>query len=152
MKGEELTEMVELREAGALGFTDDGYADRQRPDDAAAPSSTSASAGGEIALHEEDPTLSERGRHARGRRSRPRLGLGGIPSVSRVDHDRPRRRPRRATRTARIHVQHLSAAESVEIDPRRQGAGRPRSAPRAGRTTLSLTDEEVHSLDPPASR
>ena len=43
MQGEELTEMVELREAGAVGFTDDGLP-IAAPGSCAAPSSTSASA------------------------------------------------------------------------------------------------------------
>ena len=34
MRGEELTEMVELREAGAVGFSDDGLPIAQRPGDA----------------------------------------------------------------------------------------------------------------------
>ncbi len=93
MAGEELTEMAELREAGAVGFTDDGWA---------VPSARvlrralqyQRLVGGVLALHEEDPDLSGDGRDARGpgvRRARPGrdpVGLG-------VDDDRPRRRARR---------------------------------------------------------
>ena len=57
MRGEELTEMVALREAGAIGFTDDGLP-------IAAPRIMRRAlqyqrlCGGTIALHEEDPELS----------------------------------------------------------------------------------------------
>ncbi|MGA2928593.1 MAG: amidohydrolase family protein, partial [Solirubrobacteraceae bacterium] len=57
LKGEELTEMAELRDAGALGFTDDG-----KPVVSAGMLRKALQyqrlCGGVIALHEEDPALS----------------------------------------------------------------------------------------------
>ena len=69
MKGEELTEMVELREAGAIAFTDDGLPIRSARVMRRA-LQYQRLCGGTIALHEEDPDLSGRRRHAR----RPGLG------------------------------------------------------------------------------
>ena len=51
--------------------------------------------GGMLALHEEDPSLSRRAASCTRARCRARLGLAGIPTISRVDDDRPRRRDRR---------------------------------------------------------
>ena len=48
---------------------------------------------------------------------------------------------------ARIHVQHLSAAESVEVVRAAKAAGVQISA-EASPHHLCLTDEEVRSLDP----
>src|SRR5207248_6884167 len=78
--GEELTEMAELRDAGALGFTDDG-----KPVVSAGILRKAMQyqrlAGGVLALHEEDPALSGDGAMHEGAIS-ARLGLAGIPSVS----------------------------------------------------------------------
>jgi dihydroorotase len=80
LKGEELTEMAELRDAGALGFTDDG-----KPLVSAGMLRKALQyqrlAGGVIALHEEDPALSGDGVMHEGAVS-ARLGLAGIPSIS----------------------------------------------------------------------
>src|SRR4029077_3056543 len=111
MAGTELTEMAELHDAGAIGFSDDGLPianarvlrralQYQRL------------ANGLIALHEEDPDLSAGGVMHEGEVSAA-LGLAGVPSVS------------ESTMIARdcslalyedtpIHVQHLSARVSVE--------------------------------------
>ena len=74
--GEQLTEMSELREAGAIGFTDDG-----RPVVSAGLLRRALRyqrlCGGVIALHEEDPALSGAGVDARGRRSRSRSASRG---------------------------------------------------------------------------
>ena len=85
--------MAELREAGALGFSDDGLPIRSAGIMRRA-LQYQRLCGGTIALHEEDPELSGAGVMHEGaglRRARPRghpLGLG-------VDDDRPRRRARR---------------------------------------------------------
>ncbi len=97
MEGAELTEMAELRDAGAIGFSDDGLPIRSARVLRRA-LQYQRLAGGVIALHEEDPELSGDGRHARGRglgRARPGrdpLGLG-------VDDDRPRLLPGPLSRT-----------------------------------------------------
>jgi dihydroorotase len=144
MKGEELTEMVELREAGAVGFSDDGLPivsarlmlralQYQRL------------CGGTIALHEEDPELSGDGVMHEGPVSAA-LGLAGVPSVSESTMI-ARDAALAAYESARIHVQHLSAAESVEVVRAAKAAGVQISA-EASPHHLCLTDEEVRSLDP----
>ena len=92
MAGEELTEMAELADAGAVGFSDDGLPIAQRPGAAArapvpAPGRAAdrAARGGSGALGRR---LDARGRRLRGARDRRRaLDL-------RVDDDRPRLRAR----------------------------------------------------------
>jgi dihydroorotase len=111
LDGEALTEMAELRDCGALGFTDDG-----RPVHRAGILRKALQyqrlAGGVLCLHEEDPTLSGRGVMHEGDVS-ARLGLAGIPSVSEstlIARDAALAR----YEDGRIHIQHLSARESVE--------------------------------------
>jgi dihydroorotase len=110
LAGEALTEMAELRAAGALGFTDDG-----KPVHRAGLLRLALQyqrlAGGVIALHEEDPTLSGTGVMHEGTVS-ARLGLAGIPSISEstlIARDAALAR----YEGGRIHIQHLSARESV---------------------------------------
>ena len=144
MKGEELTEMVELREAGAVGFTDDGL-----PIASARVMLRALQyqrlCGGTIALHEEDPELSGDGVMHEGPVSAA-LGLAGVPSVSESTMI-ARDAALAAYEDARIHVQHLSAAESVEVVRAAKAAGVQISA-EASPHHLCLTDEEVRSLDP----
>jgi dihydroorotase len=143
MEGEELAEMAELSEEGAVGFSDDGLPvanarvlrralQYQRL------------AGGVIALHEEDPDLSAGGVMHEGDVSAI-LGLAGIPAVS------------ESTAIARdcalahyeqagIHVQHLSARASVE-EIQRAKAGGVAVTCEATPHHLTLTDEAVRSLD-----
>jgi dihydroorotase len=111
LAGEALTEMAELRDAGALGFTDDG-----RPVHRAGILRKALQyqrlAGGVLCLHEEDPTLSGRSVMHEGDVS-ARLGLAGIPSISEstlIARDAALAR----YEDGRIHIQHLSARESVE--------------------------------------
>ena len=108
-------------EAGALGFTDDG-----KPVHRAGLLRKALQyqklVGGIIALHEEDPTLSGNGVMHEGEVS-ARLGLAGIPSISEstlIARDAAIAR----YEDGRIHIQHLSARESVEADRRGQGARR----------------------------
>jgi dihydroorotase len=144
MKGEDLTEMVELREAGAIGFTDDGL-----PIASARVMLRALQyqrlCGGTIALHEEDPELSGDGVMHEGPVSAA-LGLAGVPSVSESTMI-ARDAALAAYEDARIHVQHLSAAESVEVVRAAKAAG-VRISAEASPHHLSLTDEEVRSLDP----
>jgi dihydroorotase len=144
MKGEDLTEMVELREAGAVGFTDDGL-----PIVSARVMLRALQyqrlCGGTIALHEEDPELSGDGVMHEGPVSAG-LGLAGVPSVSESTMI-ARDAALAAYENARIHVQHLSAAESVEVVRAAKAAGVKISA-EASPHHLCLTDEEVRSLDP----
>ncbi|MGH2946737.1 MAG: dihydroorotase, partial [Solirubrobacteraceae bacterium] len=111
LAGEALTEMAELRDAGALGFTDDG-----KPVHRAGLLRKALQyqrlCGGVLALHEEDPTLSGRGAIHEGEVS-ARLGLAGIPSVSESTLI-ARDAALAGYEDGRIHIQHLSARESVE--------------------------------------
>jgi dihydroorotase len=144
MAGEELTEMGELREAGALGFSDDGL-----PIVSARVLRRALQyqrlCGGTIALHEEDPELSGDGVMHEGPVSAA-LGLAGIPSVS-ESTTIARDAALAAYEEARIHVQHLSAAESVEAVRAAKAAG-VRISCEASPHHLCLTDEAVRSLDP----
>ncbi len=144
MRGEELTEMVELREAGAIGFTDDGLPIRSARVMLRA-LQYQRLCGGTIALHEEDPELSGEGVMHEGPVSAA-LGLAGVPSVSESTMI-ARDAALAAYEDARIHVQHLSAAESVEVVRAARAAGVKISA-EASPHHLCLTDEEVRSLDP----
>ena len=80
MRGEELTEMAALREAGAVGFSDDGL-----PITSARVMRRALQyqhlVGGTILLHEEDPDLSGDGVMDEGAVSAA-LGLSGVPAVS----------------------------------------------------------------------
>jgi dihydroorotase len=109
--GEALTEMAELRDSGALGFTDDGKP-VHRAGILRKALQYQRLAGGVLCLHEEDPTLSGRGVMHEGNVS-ARLGLAGIPSVSESTLI-ARDAALAGYEDGRIHIQHLSASESVE--------------------------------------
>jgi dihydroorotase len=137
--GEALTEMAELRDAGALGFTDDG-----RPVHRAGILRKALQyqrlAGGVLCLHEEDPTLSGRGVMHEGDVS-ARLGLAGIPSVSEstlIARDAALAR----YEAGRIHIQHLSARESVEAVAAAKASGVQISC-EASPHHLTLTDQAL---------
>jgi dihydroorotase len=144
MEGEELTEMASLRAAGALGFSDDGLPIRSARLLRRALQYQHL-CGGTIALHEEDPELSGAGVMHEGPVSAA-LGLEGIPSVSESTMI-ARDAALAAYEGGRIHVQHLSAAESVEAVRAAKAAG-VRISCEASPHHLCLTDEEVRSLDP----
>lgn len=136
--------MVALREAGAVGFSDDGLPIRSARVMRRA-LQYQRLCGGTIALHEEDPDLSAGGAMHEGPVAAA-LGIGGIPAVSESTMI-ARDAALAAYEEARIHVQHLSAAESVEIVRAAKAAGVQISA-EASPHHLCLTDEEVRSLDP----
>jgi dihydroorotase len=144
MEGEELTEMASLREAGALGFSDDGLPIRSSRVLRRALQYQQL-CGGTIALHEEDPDLSGSGVMHEGPVSAA-LGLDGIPSVSESTMI-ARDAALAGYEGGRIHVQHLSAAESVDAVRVAKAAGVQISC-EASPHHLCLTDEEVRSLDP----
>jgi len=144
MEGEELTEMAAIREAGAVGFSDDGLPIRSARVLRRA-LQYQRLCGGSIALHEEDPELSGDGVMHEGPVSAA-LGLAGIPSVSESTMI-ARDAALAGYEDGRIHVQHLSAAESVEAVRAAKAAG-VRISCEASPHHLCLTDEEVRSLDP----
>jgi dihydroorotase len=143
-EGAELTEMGELAERGAAGFSDDG-----RP--VVAPGllrralQYGATAGRPLAVHCEEPTLS-RGGHVHEGEVSAELGFGGYPSVAEsvmVGRDLALA----AYEERPLHVLHLSARESVDELRRAREAG----VAATGEVTphhLCMTDEAVRSLDP----
>jgi dihydroorotase len=141
--GEQLTEMAELSAAGAAGFTDDGLPVRSAGVMRQA-LQYQRLAGQMLALHEEDPSLSGDGAMHEGEVS-AQLGLSGIPSVSEstmVGRDCALA----AYEDGRIHVQHVSARETVDVLERARAAGVQVSA-EATPHHLLLTDEAVRRLD-----
>src|SRR6185436_13927318 len=99
-----------LRDAGALGFSDDGLPIRSARLLRRA-LQYQRLCGGTIALHEEDPELSGYGVMHEGPVSAA-LGLDGIPSVSESTMI-ARDAALAGYEEGRIHVQHLSAGEEV---------------------------------------
>jgi dihydroorotase len=152
LEGGELTEMAELRDAGAVGFSDDGLpiANARLMRRAL---QYQHLVGANIALHEEDHDLSRpAGAHAphlggvmhEGVVSAA-LGLAGVPSVAESTMI-ARDAALAAYEDARIHVQHLSARESVDAVAAAKEAG-VRITCEATPHHLLLTDEKVRSLD-----
>jgi dihydroorotase len=143
LQGEQLTEMAELREAGAAGFTDDG-----RPVESAGMLRKALQyqrlCGGVIALHEEDTTLSRGGSMHEGSVSAA-LGLGGIPTLSESTMV-ARDAALAAYEGARVHFQHLSCAASVEAVAAAKARGWRVSAEVTPHHLL-LTDEDVRGMD-----
>jgi dihydroorotase len=143
LKGQELTEMAELRDAGALGFTDDG-----RPLVSAGTLRKALQyqrlCGGVVALHEEDPDLSRDGAMHEGAVS-ARLGIAGIPSLSESTMV-ARDAALAAYEGARVHFQHLSCVESIEALSHAKAAGANVSAEVCPHH-LTLTDDMVRTLD-----
>jgi dihydroorotase len=141
--GEELTEMAELRGLGALGFTDDG-----KPVVSAGMLRKALQyqrlCGGVIALHEEDPSLSGPGAIHEGAVS-ALLGVAGIPSISESTMI-ARDCSIAGYEGGRVHMQHLSAVESVEAVRMAKAAG-VKVTCEASPHHLTLTDEAVRTLD-----
>ena len=142
-RGEELTEMAELAAAGAIAFTDDG-----RPVVSAGlmrrALAYSAVADRPLALHCEEPSLSSGGQMHEGRIS-AELGLTGWPSVAEslmVARDLALA----AYEGRPVHLQHLSATESVDAVRRARAAG-VRVSAEASPHHLCTTDEVVRTLD-----
>jgi dihydroorotase len=143
-EGAELTEMAELAEQGAAGFTDDG-----RP--VVAPGLMRRAlqyhgiTGRRLALHCEEPTLSRGGQMHEGAVS-AELGFAGYPSVAEsvmVERDLSLA----AYEQAPLHLLHLSARESVEALRAAQASGVAATA-EVTPHHLCLTDEAVRTLDP----
>jgi dihydroorotase len=142
-RGEELTEMAELAEAGAAGFTDDGLPVRSAGVMRQA-LQYQRLAGRILALHEEDPSLSGAGVMHEGEVS-ALLGVAGIPSVSESTMV-ARDCALALYEEGRIHVQHVSARETVEAIERAKAAG-VRVSCEATPHHLVLSDEDVRGLD-----
>jgi len=142
--GAELTEMAELADAGAAGFSDDGHP-------VVAPGLMRRAlqyhgiTGRRLALHCEEPTLSKGGQMHEGAVS-AELGFAGYPSVAEstmVERDLALA----AYEGQPLHLLHLSARESVEAVRAAQAKGVAATA-EVTPHHLCLTDEAVRTLDP----
>ena len=124
--------MAELRQEGALGFSDDG-----EPVESAGMLRKALQyqrlCGGVLALHEEDRSLSREGVMHEGAVSAA-LGLDGIPTVAESTMV-ARDAELAGYEDARVHFQHLSCAASAEARGRRQGARLARQRRGHARTT-----------------
>jgi dihydroorotase len=143
LEGEQLTEMAELRQQGALGFTDDG-----RPVQSAGMLRKALQyqrlCGGVLALHEEDKTLSRDGCMHEGAVSAA-LGLGGIPSLSESTM-LARDAELAGYEDARVHFQHISCAASVLTVAQAKSRDWRVSAEVTPHHLL-LTEEDVRTMD-----
>jgi dihydroorotase len=143
LAGEQLSEMAELREAGALGFTDDGH-----PVESAGMLRKALQyqrlCGGVLALHEEDRTLSRGGSMHEGALSAA-LGIRGIPTVAESTMV-ARDAELAAYEQARVHFQHLSCSASVQTVAAAKQRGWLISAEVTPHHLL-LTEEDVRELD-----
>jgi dihydroorotase len=143
LRGDELTEMAELAQCGAVAFTDDGH-----------PVSSanvmrralqySAVADRPLALHCEERTLSGEGQMHEGAVS-AELGFTGWPSIAEsvmVERDLALA----AYEGRPVHLMHLSATESVAA-LRRALADGVKATGEASPHHLCATDELVRTLD-----
>jgi dihydroorotase len=144
LRGEQLVEMAELAESGAVAFSDDGqpmasaYLLRRALQYAKI-------TGRFIAVHAEEASLTGKGVMHEGAVS-ARLGLGGMPSIAEsIDVDRALEVA--AYEHARLHLCHLSAAGSLEHLARAKEAGLAVTAEVCPHH-LAMTEEAVRSLDP----
>jgi dihydroorotase len=143
MEGQDLTDMAELRQEGALGFTDDG-----RPVASAGVLRKALQyqrlCGGVLTLHEEDPSLSRGGAMHEGEVSAA-LGIGGIPSVSESTMV-ARDAALAGYEDGRVHFQHLSCVASVEAVANAKAHGW-RVSTEVSPHHLLLTEQAVRGLD-----
>jgi dihydroorotase len=143
-RGEELSEMAELADCGAVAFTDDG-----RPVASAGLMRRAlqygALTGRPLALHSEEPTLSRGGQVHEGAVS-AELGLGPYPSAAEsvmVERDLALA----GIEQLPVHFMHVSARESVAALRRAREVGVHATA-EVTPHHLCRTDEDVRSLDP----
>ncbi len=143
LKGEQLTEMAELAETGAVAFSDDG-----RPLATAALVRRALQyakvSGRHVAAHAQDDSLFAGGQMHEGPVS-ARLGLAGIPALC-ESLDVKRVLDIAAYERTRVHVCHVSAAASVEAVEAARAAGVAVTA-EVTPHHLTLTDEDVATLD-----
>ena len=142
--GTELTEMAELADAGAAGFTDDGVP-IVSPGLMRRALQYAAVTGRRLALHCEEPSLSGGGQMHEGAVS-AELGFAGYPSVAEslmVERDLSLA----AYEGQPLHLLHLSARESVDALAAAQARGTAATA-EVTPHHLCLTDEAIRSLDP----
>ena len=120
MQGKSLTQMPELAAAGAAGFTDDGMP-LLDPELVRRAMEKAKELDLPLSFHEEDPGLISENGINRGEASR-KLGIGGSPREAEITL--VRRDLKLALETgACINIQHISAAESVELVRRAKEQG-----------------------------
>jgi len=141
--GERLTEMAELREWGAVGFTDDGRG-VQSAGIMRAAMQYQRLCGGVLSLHEEDETLSRGGCMHEGAVSAA-LGIAGIPTLSESTM-LARDAAIAGYEGARVHFQHLSCEASVDAIARAKQRGLRVSAEVTPHHLL-LSEEDVRTMD-----
>jgi dihydroorotase len=139
--GERLTEMAELAGSGAAGFSDDGLP-VTRAGVLRQALQYQRLAGRTLALHEEDPSLSGAGAMHEGAVS-VAMGIHGIPPISESTMI-ARDAQIAGYEGGRIHIQHLSARESVEAVAGAKAAG-IRITAEATPHHLCLTDEAIRA-------
>ena len=142
-RGEELTEMAELADAGAVAFSDDGVPVSSAGMMRRALQYASITER-KLALHCEERSLSRAG-HVHEGTVAAELGFAGYPSVAEsvmVERDLALAR----YESQPVHLLHLSSAESVAALRRARAAGIAASA-EVTPHHLVLTDEAVRSLD-----
>lgn len=139
MEGKQLADMDRLKEAGAMGFSDDGKPILD-PELLRRALEKAASLGAVVSLHEEDPRMASLlGIHEGA--VAEKLGLSGAPSCA------------ESSMIARdcaislctglpIHIQHVSASESVKIIRFFKGLGAKITA-EATPQHFSLTEEAI---------
>jgi dihydroorotase len=142
-RGEELTEMRLLREAGAVGFSDDGHpVSSSRVMRRALEYSQITDC--PVIAHSEDLALSAGGHMHEGAVS-TRLGIPGIPAAS--EDIAVARDVRLAEVThGRLHICHVSSARSVDVIRDAKGRG-VRVTAEATPHHFTLTDENVVNFD-----
>jgi len=141
--GTDLTEMAELSDAGAVAFTDDGLPVRSAGVLRLA-LQYQRLAGRPLALHEEDPGLSGPGAMHEGAVS-ALLGVAGIPSISESTMV-ARDAAVAGYEGGRVHMQHLSARESVAAVEQAKAGGVAVTA-EVSPHHLTLTEDDVRTLD-----
>lgn len=142
-QGKELTEMFELREAGALAVTDDGHAiDSSEVMRRAL--EYSRAAGLLLISHSEDRALKGAGVMNEGYVSTI-LGLRGIPAESETTAIARDIALSRLT-GSRLHIAHVSTSGGVELVRRAKAEGIPVTAETAPHY-LALTDEALRGYD-----
>jgi dihydroorotase len=143
-QGEQLTDMGELADLGAVAFSDDGV-----PVSSAGlmrrALQYASTTGRPLALHCEESSLT-RGAHVHDGIVAAELGIGGYPSIGEsvmVERDLALA----AHEEQPLHLLHLSAAESVAALRRAREHG-VRATGEVTPHHLVLTDEAVRTLDP----
>ena len=112
LKGETITDMEALKEAGAVGFTDDGIP-LMNPEILREAMKKSTALNMTVSLHEEDKTLISENGINRGKAS-DHFGIKGSPKEAEISLIR-RDLEIAISENALVDIQHVSAKESVEL-------------------------------------